>query len=303
MRFLLAILVCFGLLSCGKNSSKPNHVSQTRQEQLANLEMSIQSWALYCGDTAAKDGPDDDKYDPPGCETGDAVLFNGLKCAAGDQTACDAVGAAQDEDGRWWRSEFRVGSKNKNPFSRDHGYGAMLYLMATNDTISAEMWMDYIYSNNKRLCTDDDGRCSIRSQYWGLFGAVWDYLGLKKTKEMYLGDIGDETVTKLAAQVTPLGFNLHLVAVDFFVRYYALKDSQTIEKAEQILADRQPNNPFFVWLHEGGTDKVADLVLKYCPTNKPDQRRQWSWERSTAEAAWLDSMGHECLFMIDLLQR
>lgn len=91
------------------------------------------------------------KLDHNGPSTGDSTLFAGLLCASGDNAACDSVKRAQGPDGRWYRSPYQLhdpakaeGENAKTAsFSRDAGFGVLLYLLKTHDLAAATRWKNY----------------------------------------------------------------------------------------------------------------------------------------------------------------
>ncbi|MBF0240536.1 MAG: hypothetical protein HQM12_22780, partial [SAR324 cluster bacterium] len=66
----------------------------------------------------------------------DAILFNALLCASGEDLGCDAVRRSQDAQGRWWRSPMHKGNEHATDtasFSKDHALGVLLYLAAVKE--------------------------------------------------------------------------------------------------------------------------------------------------------------------------
>jgi hypothetical protein len=114
---------------------------------------------------------------------------------------------------------------------------------------------------------------------------------------------------KIAAETLKPGYRLHLLAVNGYARY--LTNSVNAEWADVLdrLHRRQPENLFFDFLsnatHSGSQERfelVATKLLiqaRQWPGNS--RRTQWSFERSDAEQAWKDSMGHELVYLSKLL--
>jgi hypothetical protein len=82
-------------------------------------------------------------------------------------------------------------------------------------------------------------------------------------------------------------------------------------QAISLIADAEPNNPFFQFLNEGPTERVLQLVETYCPTPQRASSSilfKWLWETGPS-SAWLpssdkaqeDSMLWDCIFMRRLL--
>lgn len=301
---LLLMILCWVILlfapGCA-NEGKVIEPEKSLLEQVIERETAIKKWAHYCGTTAAKHIDSNKPAEIPGCDTGDATLFNGLLCRSGDMKACTAVAKAQSDTGQWFRSEFYVDKHLGDSFSRDMAKGVLLYLIKTKDTVRAEKWLKFIDKNG--LCKDDsDGRCTIVPAFWGLIKVVWEYIGLEPNTKMILGNFGDDTALVASARLTPPGFGLHLEAVNLDIRSYIGTNDTLNGVVAEIMHSRQPDNPYFRWLYEGNSDEVLRSVLGKCSNAQPHRRTQWSWERDTAERAWEDSMGHECLFMFNLIQ-
>lgn len=259
------------------------------------------------------------------CDDGDSTIFNGLLCASGEEIGCRAVQDAQDEDGRWWRSPRRKNGNlgSKNSFSRDQGYGVLLYLAATKDREAAVRWLKWIEDNRAcslknpfnskvcsvkgphRLCRDDESmQCTITPSFWSLMGQVWDYLGLPKHGNMkaFAGSEKHE-IELVAAQVAKLGYATHLNGVQVYIKR-VLGYDVSHDPVLNIIIERQLHNPFFKFLKYGPDHKILDQLVSLCPGKNSDlsfRRFQWSWERDWNEKAWQESMGWDCIFMLNLL--
>lgn len=300
---VLIIILIMILYSCSKKD--PNHTEATlsQKERMQNKIDRISKWVKTCNVTAAKDRFTGHDFDMASCDTGDAVLFNGLLCSSGVDNACKAVYLALNEQtGQWYRSEFYKNRSQENSFSRDMSKGVLLYLAYSKDKESAKKWLSYIKSTGK-LCTDDtDQRCSIPPSSWALFGYTWDYIGLDKTVNMIIGMAGDDTTLEISAKYNNIGFELHLVAVSLYLEMITGQfGTDSDYRAVDHLVNRQPNNPFFNYLKYGATPEVIDMTLNWCPDYQPAQKTQWSFERNTNEQANKDSMGHECIFLLNKL--
>lgn len=258
------------------------------------------------------------------CNDGDMTLFGGLLCASGDERGCALVRDSQGRDGRWWRSPRRVGGNlgENNSFSRDMSLGVMLYLATTRDRNAAEAWLSWIEDHRPcvtrnpvtngcmvrgvhRFCSDDsDQRCSVTPTLWGVLGRVFDALDLPKNTEMRLNNAVDNDALWLKAQQAPLGYETHLPAVEVLLKRQLDQARESRERAATILADRQPDNPFFGFLKGLPRDQLMSKVIALCPKDGDTERRnQWSWERNSDTEAWRESMGWDCLFMANLLSQ
>jgi len=322
------------------------------------------------------------------CNDGDMSLFSGLLCAAGDKRGCEAVLAAKNEDGRWFRSPRRL----KDPtidekeaidgvasFSPDMALGVQLYLATTTDLKSANQWYEWLDKNRPcwmftepncglpsnindileqllksksarlenvrgwpRFCRDDVKQkgCTIRPSDLAILQETRMSLGIKSydAQECHgenptdifdikywasmfnLENIAKKGFFKLldincmkagswvatGAFLNKPGFSQHLVGVEIFLaKKLGIKDPLQ-DQAIKILVEKQPKNPFFNYLLEGPTDKVADLVLEQCPATQDEidksLKHQWAWERNDTENASKNSSLWDCVFMAKLLE-
>ena len=237
-----------------------------------------EDFAFYCeGDFPSK------RHGDGTCDDGDATLFNGLLCAAGDERGCDGVRDAQDSDGRWWRSPRRrrgEGRKAHNSFSRDMSMGVLLYLAATEDRTAAEKWLRWIEKNRpcsvrnpvtggctirgaERFCRNEKGQtCTLSLASWLNMGHVWRFLGLPLHSKMRgaLADTADRTVVEEAKR-TPPGYQLHLKGVASYLRQL-LGIKHTQRKAlNEVLMSKQRANPFFRYLAHGPSEFLKASVF------------------------------------------
>ena len=265
--------------------------------------MAWRSWAPLCEGHPSK----------AECDDGDATLFSGLLCLAGEEGGCAAVKAAQDSAGKFWRSPRRVGRDSSNSFSRDMALGVLSYLLATRDTAAAQSWIRWVDQNSVcqlnvggvcqlrtyRTCRDDsDGRCLITPGLWSVMRRVWEYLELPLHKEMKT--TGEQSLI-IEAEQAPLGYALHLKAAIYFL-YQKMGRNFAFEwDLINTISERQPDNLFFQYLHEGSSVRLQETLKNLCPREAPEFKKQWTWERDTAENAEKDSMGWDCIFLGRLL--
>lgn len=275
-------------------------ITDLQKEQLLKLKENIKEWVLYC-ESGIACGENDD-HQP---ESGDSMLWGGLLCLSGDNDQCDATKASQDpQTGALYRNP--TGSRGINDSSRDMLLGFLAYLAATKDQEAANLLLAYIESNSYKLCTNaSDNRCSvpptISSPLWGTMKGVWLYIGLNPTSAMNKGDVGSSSIVNLESQFSTEGYPLHLIGVEILVKQFTDRYSYGLSLASSNLLKREPNNPFFEYLAKGKTSRAAQLVLEKCPTTGDHLKKQWAWQRTESEQAWLQSKGWDCIFLIDLL--
>ena len=301
------IFLALLMVSCGANeTSKLDTAGTAAMDYWYSI-------APFCEGSPAKEH----------CDDGDMNLFSGLLCAAGESYACESVAAAQGTDGRWWRSPRRVGDNlgQDKTFSRDMASGVFLYLAVTKDKVAAQNWYRWLKDNRPcsirhpvnggcilwgiwRHCRDSNNQsCDITPAGWAMIYRLWQHMGLppEPVMERYKGL--DIDAAKISARNQETGYPMHLSGVSMLLRKILNKDLGTAREVSEILHNRQPLNPFFLWLHEGPTDEVKRRVLDFCPTPQrpPGRLFQWSWERADSSEAWKDSMGWDCIFMGRLL--
>jgi hypothetical protein len=267
--------------------------------------------------------------DSTNCDDGDMTLFNGMICASGDQRGCDGVRLAQGGDGRWWRSPRRIGWTYPSAdvsFSPDQALGVMLYTAVVKDVAAFDHWAQWLDDNRPciveiggnclqkgwlRYCTDDvpDKRCTLRPGDCAFLTATGKYIGSSRVdlcemvlKELNLPSSFIPSVPSqvlASASVNETGFPLHLAAVTLLLARTLGINDPDLDKAGQILAARQDQNPFFQYLATGATSGTITLLLNLCPNpNRPSNgRNQWSWERDQKDKAWLNSMYWDCIFL------
>jgi hypothetical protein len=258
------------------------------------------------------------------CETGDMTLFGGILCLSGYAPACDMVRAAQEwrgnTDGRWWRSPNHINMPGQeNEFSGDQTLGVLAYLAATDDKSAAHRWQRYIVESRElfppsgspsiqiaRSCVvDKGGTCNVIGETWFFLNAITARLGIPREAD-FDGSYGYNTDwMPFFAASNAVGYRMHLIGVQILLAKKLGLEDDNVRLAAKILAGRQPENPFFLWLVYGNDAVVTDATLKYCPKlgDKPEHMDQWSWERDMAKEEWKRSMAWECVFMAGLLKQ
>lgn len=297
---LLALLV---LTACG-SPSKPviqppgGILTEETQEALRVRRDAIMEWTIRRDGGPAKESQEDMLGD-----VGDGTLFAGLLCASGDAQACNAVRDAQGEDGRWWRAPSRIGKEGDNTFSRDMTMGVLLYFAMSRDVQAAQRWMSYVEKNNGNTCaTDTDGRCALTPFMWSSIRLVWLHLGLPLNTDMRLSQtLVGQRAWEGEARSRPPGFNLHLVSVTLFLFRKMNIWNESYQTASSILVERQPGNPWFLFLRDGKTEALASALLSRSQAEEPEGRREWSYERAEEDRAWESTMGWEHVTLINLM--
>lgn len=300
--------------------------------ELSERRQFWETQAFWCGAATVPFPSKEALGHPDDCDDGDMTLFNGLLCASGVASGCDAIARAQGSDGRWWRSPRRIGweaPEHDVSFSPDQSLGVLLYALTTRDSAAFARWTGWLESNRAcaieiadrcvqrgwlRFCRDDaDKRCTLRPADCVRIEMAALTLGVdggvcrRVMKELNLPEDAlldiDEFLVGSAAVNDP-GYPLHLVGVGLMLARLNGVDTPKLRQAAGILAARVPGNPFFQFLHSGATSSVMTAMLQLCPA--PDRvstnRFQWVWEREPKPESWRESMYWECVFLSNLLE-
>lgn len=286
--------------------------AETRTK-LETLRTAIRGWAPTCNGGGLSTERN--------CNQFDSIEFTGLRCLTGDVEMCDHIRRAQDETGRWWRSEQLVKNTPENAFSRDMKDGLLMYWSVTKDVDSLKKWVEYLESHKGKMCDNaTDNRCSLHPAGWTGIGYLYEHLGLKPTAKMkwYRGIHSKEMV--ISARTAPKGYPLMLVANDVLILRSYGKKERFIDKTAKVLLDRQPENPIFQYLVHGKSEQWAKTIIEVCPMEASEKLNDFFIQRELArnEAGELiiirDSWGpgqtripvrqmvngHDCLVLLNL---
>jgi hypothetical protein len=238
-----------------------------------------------------------------GKDVGDSLLWSGLLCLSGEDDFCQAIPFFQDVHGRFWRHPSRINVEKGDSFSRDMALGALAYILKTRDVAIMDSWMTYIADHNGKLCPDDsDRRCTVTPKLYGLFYLVAREIGSNIiTPHMRLGVIADDTTALIEAKTAPSGYPLHLIAVQILIKQKLGVDNFVTNSVLDVLIEREPHNPFFRFLREGASGKVLSDFNKIYPELPPKRLNQWLFQRAWSDRAWLQAVGYDLVFFINLL--
>lgn len=276
-----------------------------------------------------------DPKNPDKCDDGDAVIFNGMLCAAGYQQSCRAVSNSQvlgyshpgdSENGKWYRSPWRKDDPSKRTskleFSRDQVVGLYFYFIAQGRRSKSEAvkkmtsWIDWVQKNDYKVCekggTTD---CKMTPLNWSFMGRLYEHYGVPLKAVMKNGEnykIENTWATKQVIKNSS-GYQTHnyvatALAMDLIGNAGGKGEWMKILSAKSEMK----GNPFFGFVHRkvcgnecGGVPNYKDIakkVIDLCP-NKDSRgpKRQWAWERANSEKAWEKSMGWDCVFLGKML--
>lgn len=227
------------------------------------------------------------------------VLFNALLTFAGIEEAREYVPACIAEDGRPARSpDLLLQPPQEDGFSKDMLLGVLLWTLVTKDPAPLDRLIGYINRTGCLCEKASDRRCTLTPQMTYLTNKVAHAVDLKaRLKGDWLPGWLFSALEVASALATPLGYQCHLISVKALICKLLGEDATAVPAT---LYRRDSQNPWFVFLaghHDLAAKKVLELDVQ------PGQGHQWSWERDSAEKAWLDSMGWDMLFLCKLLSR
>ncbi|MFO0733590.1 MAG: hypothetical protein U0361_22060 [Nitrospiraceae bacterium] len=260
-------------------------------------------------------------------EDGDMAIFGGLLCRSGVEEGCNLIRNTNTMDGRYWRSPRRKNepdSKDHASFSGDQLKGILHYLTVSNDRSSLEKFLSYLRSKPTQVPDKSvplESGYSSCPNYWPNFtcllsGSDWYALKLLARKhglhESLPSDMADlETRYGFSydtlvweALMTNSGYRLHLVANSVWIFRSLGETDSRLETAVQIMAARQPSNPFFLYLLLGADRVVQNITNTKCVLPSTHKNfSDWAWQRAESDRAWERSMVWDCVFMYSLLTR
>lgn len=315
--FVLLLSVCTG---CGVGSDTSKDIATgpdqrfgaTEQKSHQNDELErVKSQLIYCDNMVAADRPNG-ITGRLHCDTGDSILFSSL-ALLGDPTNAGIIASIKDsfaDNGRPYRSpEHRRGGDSERTFSRDMTMGIALFLTVTKDRELAEKFWTFVKGNTYHVCVVEEIGCLLTPPVLAALGDVWDYLGLKKPTEMnFVRWIDEETLMQTAKSVDP-GYQLHLVTMSLLVHELTGHTTRRYRRVIEEVVSRQPNNPWYRFLavkmgaapREGIADLDA-LIASQLTAWPEGTKTDWSFEKGDQEEGRRDSLGHEWVFLNNMLK-
>lgn len=272
-----------------------------------------------------------------GDRDGDACLFNGLLSTVGVSMGTYGVLSSQAQPGEpkagmFYRSPRRRACDNigfgPHFFSRDMSLGVLCayssaasHALKTEFAISASRWIDWI--NGNRTCAVEkpwpfkgclvrgpyrfapDDRSDITPAMWAMMGRVWEHNGWRIHREMKRWAGSDGDVSVIEAKGCDLGYQLHLKAVQAYIKFLINQSREFSQKVGDIAHERIPENLFYEFVAKRKiTDSMIDRFLDMKPPLYQNWGHSWLWEKSeVTEERIKKSCGWDFLFMGELLLR
>ena len=321
-------------------------ISDDLYASLVARREAIKEWAMLC-----PPGPYEGQYSTMDgvCHQGDMVCFAGLSCLAarlaGDDEYADAraddVRRAQSSSGQWFRGPMWVDKEYPgNDFSRDQTRGIFAYLLAdgyvsqgpakyARAVLSAERWMQWVASNDDRICLDDSRTCELTVGTHNMMYNTFRELGiipgpqLPIVRKLYrsrwyygLPFLAEIRTLTLDETFRDKWYPRHLKANTLLMYRVLNMDPMTHKKKSRHMArlwgkaarriyKGDPMNPLYRLLYEGVTEDLVIGVLEtFTHSTKPRvdlDYRDWGWQRHTEERAWERSDGHDQIYLINLI--
>jgi hypothetical protein len=256
-----------------------------------------------------------------GYSTGDMSLFGGLLCLSGEADGCDLVKRSQSANGQFWRSPANVNdspTKDYSPFSGDQINGVFAYLAKTGDAKGAAEYLRFLRNNTESSVSDTGYKSCfefIGNHNCLLQGEEWHWLDLLAGRMGIASELPADSADAFKRYgytldflewrggLTPLegdAYQLHLAAVQVYLNQKLGIEDPMLNRAAQIIAARQPDNPFYNYLALGKDKRVERLLRAKCFSEvAPEKRTDWAWQRDETESAWMRSDGWDCVFMLN----
>ncbi|MFC7518594.1 hypothetical protein ACFQUU_26635 [Herbaspirillum sp. GCM10030257] len=256
-------------------------------------------------------------------DDGDMSIFGGLLCSVGVEVACELVRRAQREStGQFWRSPDNIGNWSyENQFSGDQFTGVINYLLRKGDTAALSRYLEFLSLQrhylpdpvlrfgiaSKSCLQDREFTCVLQGEEWFWLNFLANRHGLTQLVPADERDPAKKyghswDLLPYRAAFAEANYELHLVGVQIWTLQKAGITSPAIRQAAAIMASRQPLNPFYLLLHLGKDQRVANVVSQKCTTNLSNNEDEWAWERNESKQAWKNSMRWDCIFVIRALQ-
>jgi hypothetical protein len=256
---------------------------------------------------------------------GDSLLFTGLMNTvlfpADNKWALKAVLECQDPSGMFYRSPRKRYTDEKG-CSRDMALGILAAMVDSEFPQStAQRWLDYAEDNRPclmkkpkwagggcamrsplyKLCYQDDDRANITPAVWAIMGRIWQFRGWKRHDEMKRWDKADGDISVQEAESCDIGYQLHLKAVQAYLKYLIGQSREYSIKVGEICWSRQPDNLFYEFLaRRYFTVEMIDRYLSMAEiVDGSHLSNEWMWEKSTIKPQ--ESSGWCMLFMGKLI--
>jgi hypothetical protein len=258
---------------------------------------------------------------------GDAILFAALLSTVWESETINwpmiSVIMSQGTDGMFYRSPRRRATGNagySHIFSRDMDTGVMA--AATQRSFPHQCWSSWLsYIDKSRPCKVKKpkwagGGCLIRSpiyyyapddrsqitpECWAMMGRVAEYRGFSRHSEMDKWDKMDGDAAVLEAENCELGYQLHLKALDAYIKLLCNQSREYSQRIGQICWQRVPDNLFYKFLATRSIDdEMYSRFFEYAPKPGFNWGNGWVWQSKSVASELPYSSGWDFLFLAKL---
>jgi len=104
------------------------------------------------------------------------------------------------------------------------------------------------------------------------------------------------------AVTSPAGYRLHLTGIQIMLARTLGVNATELDMAAQLLAGRQPENPFYLYLHLGTDQRVFEVAKAKCDEAANQSKlSDWAWQNAEPDKKWASAMLWDCAFIYSLL--
>lgn len=269
------------------------------------------------------------KFAVLGESDGDACLFNSLLATVWGDAQFNwpliAVIMCQGPDGMFYRSPRRAACGNEGFggtfFSRDMATGVMAAATLQGfPLVIWKNWLDYIGKSRPCLVKKPKwlgGGCAVRSPIyryapddrsqitppcWAMMGRVADYRGWARHGEMKRWEGTDGEIAILEAKNCVKGYELHLKAVDAYIKLLVNQSREFSQAVGEIAHERVPDNLFYEFLAKRTISN--DFIQRFLDLAPPPRYKfgnAWVWEKFSVESHIDVTCGWDFLFLGKLI--
>lgn len=258
---------------------------------------------------------------------GDAILFNSLLATVWERSSINwpmiSVIMSQGSDGMFYRSPRRRATGNAGYdhfFSRDMATGVLA--AATHASFPHQCWSSWIhYIDKSRPCSVKKpkwmgGGCLIRSpiyyyapddrsqispECWSMMGRVAESRELMRHSEMDKWKDMDGDVAVQESENCEPGYQLHLKALDAYIKMLVGQSKEYSLKVGNIAWKRVPDNLFYQFLATRTvSDEMVSRFFSIAPKPGSNWGNGWVWQSSSVREELPYSSGWDFVFLAKL---
>jgi hypothetical protein len=283
----------------------------------------IETYVIELGPKlATRTSRDGVKFAILGDSDGDSCLFNGLLSSSWLDSSVNwplgAVLGCQGLTGMFYRSPDRA-ENDQSGFSRDQATGVIL--AAADPRFPESEWAHWLrYIDKSRPCSikkpwgggclvrspiyyyAPDDRSAISPSCWAMMGRVSKYRGWTLHSQMKSYEGADGDIQVIEAEKCEVGYQLHLKAVDAFIKLVINQSREYSQKVGEIAFSRVPDNLFYEFLAKREfTEDMVRRFLEIAPSPNTVFGNAWVWEKSSVASHIGKTCGWDFVFLANLI--